>query len=175
MEIIYTLSILLGLFDLCLRTPPTVFKLGPWNFQHMWAMVQGHTAREDFWIQPPQPAPGSKRCCQTRSGGPSEVCEVLISASKGPRNEVKFLASVSPQHRNFDFLSSKNSSALKFPFREVSNLASTSNFVSVISPRPRTFISWSRYHSSILMVIMKCSAELLMYQLLTWISFQDDV
>ena len=68
--LIYTLTILLALFGLGPRTPPTVLALGPWNFQHMWAMVWGFTAREDFWIPPPQPAPGSKRCRQSRSGGP---------------------------------------------------------------------------------------------------------
>ena len=41
----------------------------PWNFQHMWAMVWGFTARWDFWIPPVQPAPGSKWCLQSRSGG----------------------------------------------------------------------------------------------------------
>ena len=34
-------------------------------------MVPGWSRREDFWILPPQPAPGSKRCLQSRSGEPS--------------------------------------------------------------------------------------------------------
>ena len=68
---IYTLNILQALFGLSNRTPPTVLKLGPWNFQHRWPMLWGWSAREDFLIPPPQPAPGSKRCRQIRSGGPS--------------------------------------------------------------------------------------------------------
>ena len=68
---IYTLNILLALFGLCNGTPPTVLMLGPWNFQRRWAMLWGWSAREDFLIPPPQPAPGSKRCRQIRSGGPS--------------------------------------------------------------------------------------------------------
>ena len=63
-------TILRGLFGLWGRTPPTVLKLGPWNFQHSWPMVWGCTAREDFWVSPPQPAPGSKRCSKSMSGGP---------------------------------------------------------------------------------------------------------
>ena len=68
---IHTKYILLALFGLWGRTPPTVLVLGPWNFHHSCTMVWGYTAREDFLIPPPQPAPGSKRCCQIRSGGPS--------------------------------------------------------------------------------------------------------
>ena len=67
----HTLNILLAFFDTKDGTPPTVLALGPWNFQHSLPMVWGYTAREDFWIQPPQPAPGSKRCLQSRSGGTS--------------------------------------------------------------------------------------------------------
>ena len=62
--------ILLAFFDTKDGTPPTVLALGPWNFHHMWPMVWGFTAREDFWIPPPQPAPGSKRCTQCLSVGP---------------------------------------------------------------------------------------------------------
>ena len=63
--------ILLALFGTNNRTPPTVLALGPWNFQRSLPMVWGWSAREDFLIPPPQPAPGSKRCRQIRSGGPS--------------------------------------------------------------------------------------------------------
>ena len=63
--------ILLALFGGKLTTPPTVFNLETWNFHHSPAMVPGWSRREDFWILPPQPAPGSKRCLQCRSGGPS--------------------------------------------------------------------------------------------------------
>ena len=68
---IHTLNILLAFFDTKDGTPPIVLILGPWNFQHSPAMVWGCTAREDFWVSPPQPAPGSKRCLQRWSGGPS--------------------------------------------------------------------------------------------------------
>ena len=68
---IYTLPILQALFGLCKGTPSTVLKLGPWNFQRRWGMVWGWSTREDFCIPPPEPAPGSKRCLQIRSGGPS--------------------------------------------------------------------------------------------------------
>ena len=63
--------ILLALFDTNNWTPPTVLALGPWNFQHSLPMVWGWSAREDFWIPPLQPTPGSKRCLQRSSGGPS--------------------------------------------------------------------------------------------------------
>ena len=69
--VIYTLTILQALFCLCNRTPPTVLKLGPWNFKRSSPMVWGYTAREDFWIPPPQPAQGLKSCLKSRSGGPS--------------------------------------------------------------------------------------------------------
>ena len=73
-SVIHTLPysyILLALFDTNNWTPPTVLALGPWNFQHSLPMVWGWSAREDFLIPPPQPALGSKRCRQVRSGGPS--------------------------------------------------------------------------------------------------------
>ena len=63
--------ILRPLFDVRNATPPRVLKLGPWNFQRRWPMLWGWSAREDFLTPPPQPAPGSKRCHQIRSGGPS--------------------------------------------------------------------------------------------------------
>ena len=52
-------------------------------------MVQGCTAREDFWIPPPQPAPASQRCAQSRSGSPaidfrvSFAKEVLLRMIRG--------------------------------------------------------------------------------------------